>query len=116
MARAPGAAKRGRPVRKDLGVLLKRAREDAQLSMSSVARQAGVPQSTVTRIEAGGSPGASFRTIALVADVLGVSLDALAERSGLRTPSARRSQLVDNARPLVLMIENLQREMAGLEL
>ncbi|HLI01349.1 MAG TPA: helix-turn-helix transcriptional regulator [Acidimicrobiales bacterium] len=58
-----------------LGVLLRQARGDR--SMLQVALDAGVSPETLRKIESGRVATPAFPTIAAIADVLGLSLDAL---------------------------------------
>src|SRR4051812_23057275 len=58
-----------------LGALLRRAR--GQRSMLDTALDAGVSPETLRKIESGRVATPAFPTIAAIADVLGVSLDAL---------------------------------------
>lgn len=58
-----------------LGTLLRRARGDR--SMLQTALDAGVSPETLRKIESGRVATPAFPTIAAIADVLGLSLDAL---------------------------------------
>ena len=58
-----------------LGALLRRAR--GQRSMLDVALGAGVSPETLRKIETGRVATPAFPTIAVIADVLGLSLDAV---------------------------------------
>ncbi|GAA3387767.1 helix-turn-helix domain-containing protein [Cryptosporangium minutisporangium] len=58
-----------------LGALLRRAR--GQRSMLDIALRAGVSPETLRKIESGRVATPAFSTIAAIADVLGLSLDAL---------------------------------------
>ncbi|MFV2198054.1 helix-turn-helix transcriptional regulator [Nocardiopsis sp. LOL_012] len=58
-----------------LGALLRRAR--GERSMLDVALDAGVSPETLRKIESGRVATPSFPTIAALADVLGLSLDAV---------------------------------------
>jgi transcriptional regulator with XRE-family HTH domain len=58
-----------------LGALLRRARGES--SMLYTALDAGVSPETLRKIESGRVATPAFRTIAAIADVLGLSLDAL---------------------------------------
>src|SRR5687768_9194219 len=58
-----------------LGALLRRARGES--SMLSTALDAGVSPETLRKIESGRVATPAFPTIAAIADVLGLSLDAL---------------------------------------
>jgi transcriptional regulator with XRE-family HTH domain len=58
-----------------LGALLRRARGDG--SMLTTALDAGVSPETLRKIESGRVATPAFPTIAAIADVLGLSLDAL---------------------------------------
>lgn len=73
----PAEVERGRR----LGALLRRARGDR--SMLRTALDAGVSPETLRKIETGRVATPSFPTIAAIADVLGLSLDAVwSEMSG----------------------------------
>lgn len=72
-----------------LGALLRRAR--GERSMLDVALDAGVSPETLRKIESGRVATPSFPTIAAIADVLGLSLDAVwSEIDGSARPVARR--------------------------
>ena len=58
-----------------LGALLRRAR--GERSMLETALEAGVSPETLRKIETGRVPTPAFPTIAAIADVLGLSLDAV---------------------------------------
>jgi transcriptional regulator with XRE-family HTH domain len=58
-----------------LGALLRRAR--GERSMLQVALDAGVSPETLRKIESGRVATPAFSTIAAIADVLGLSLDAV---------------------------------------
>jgi len=58
-----------------LGALLRRARGES--SMLTTALDAGVSPETLRKIESGRVATPAFPTIAAIADVLGLSLDAL---------------------------------------
>lgn len=58
-----------------LGALLRRAR--GQRSMLHIALDAGVSPETLRKIESGRVATPAFPTIAAIADVLGLSLDAV---------------------------------------
>src|SRR5215212_9695735 len=67
----PADVERGRR----LGALLRRAR--GQRSILETALDAGVSPETLRKIESGRVATPAFPTIAVIADVLGVSLDAV---------------------------------------
>ncbi|AHH93635.1 helix-turn-helix transcriptional regulator [Kutzneria viridogrisea] len=58
-----------------LGRLLREARADR--TMVEVAAKAGISVETLRKIETGRVPTPAFFTVAAVADVVGISLDAL---------------------------------------
>ncbi|WP_327092730.1 helix-turn-helix domain-containing protein [Nonomuraea sp. NBC_01738] len=65
-----------------LGTLLRQAR--AERSIVEIAAAAGMSAETLRKIETGRIPTPAFFTIAALADVLGISLDTLADHaSGL---------------------------------
>jgi transcriptional regulator with XRE-family HTH domain len=67
----PAEVERGRR----LGALLRRARGES--SLLDTALRAGVSPETLRKIESGRVATPAFSTIAAIADVLGLSLDAL---------------------------------------
>ena len=73
-----------------LGALLRRAR--GERSMLSVALDAGISPETLRKIESGRVATPAFSTIAAIADVLEISLDAVWAEVGSRTAetTARR--------------------------
>jgi transcriptional regulator with XRE-family HTH domain len=66
-----------------LGALLRRAR--GEKSMLSVALDAGISPETLRKIESGRVATPAFSTIAAIADVLEISLDAVWAEVGSRT-------------------------------
>lgn len=60
-----------------LGALLRAAR--GERSMVEIAAAAGLSAETLRKIEAGRIPTPAFFTVAALADVLGLSLDVLAD-------------------------------------
>ena len=64
----------------NIGKRLKRLREMRGLTIRALATQAGVPQSTISQVEAGHRPGAGLRldTAKRLSWALGVGLEALA--------------------------------------
>ena len=83
-----------------LGALLRRAR--GERSMLETALEAHVSPETVRKIESGRVATPAFPTIAAIADVLGLSLDAVwAEVNdsgpGAESDGARRSRVSDLA-------------------
>ncbi|MDP9210245.1 MAG: helix-turn-helix transcriptional regulator [Actinomycetota bacterium] len=76
--RAPASLARGSSVEFKISIiwhLLRRARGES--SMLNTALDAGVSPETLRKIESGRVATPAFPTIAAVADVLGISLDAL---------------------------------------
>ncbi len=79
----------------NIGKRLKRLREMRGLTIRALAIQAGVPQSTISQVEAGHRPGAGLRldTAKRLSWALGVGLEALAgpyheeERDTPRAPA-----------------------------
>ncbi|MEU5523663.1 helix-turn-helix transcriptional regulator [Streptomyces sp. NPDC047860] len=69
-----------------LGRLLRETRGDR--SMAEVAARAGISPETLRKIETGRAPTPAFFTVAALAGVLGLSMDALAERCAPDTPIA----------------------------
>jgi transcriptional regulator with XRE-family HTH domain len=63
-----------------IGKRLKRSRELRGLTIRALALQAGVPQSTISQVEAGHRPGAGLRldTAKRISWALGIGLEALA--------------------------------------
>jgi transcriptional regulator with XRE-family HTH domain len=87
--------------RASLGSAIRTARERAGLSQSELARELGVPQGTIGRIESGGRGQPRFQTVAGIARVLGASLDALAVDAGLLpalTPAREQTVRLAEAR------------------
>jgi len=68
-----------------LGRLLRQAR--GERSIAEIATAAGMSAETLRKIETGRIATPAFFTIAALADVLGISLDHLAERSSPAIPS-----------------------------
>lgn len=70
-----------------LGALLRRAR--GERSMLSVALDAGISPETLRKIESGRVATPAFSTIAAIADVLHISLDAVWAEVGTRADGSR---------------------------
>ncbi|OIH98214.1 helix-turn-helix domain-containing protein [Curtobacterium sp. MCBA15_001] len=81
----PADVERGRR----LGEMLRRAR--GERSMLRVALDAGVSPETLRKIETGRVATPAFPTIAAIADVLGLSLDAVWSEISDRTSAQRAS-------------------------
>ncbi|WIB61094.1 helix-turn-helix transcriptional regulator [Curtobacterium sp. MCLR17_007] len=79
----PADLERGRR----LGALLRRAR--GERSMLAIALQAGVSPETLRKIETGRVATPAFPTIAAIAGVLGLSLDAVWSEICAETPVSR---------------------------
>lgn len=104
---------------------MRKAREAADLSLREVSRLSGMPVGQISQLETGIRPDPAFSTVARLAKVLGVSLDAVAAASGLLevgpelksslSPVAReRAKMLSgvedaaaNARRLADMLESL---------
>jgi len=69
---------------------LRQARERAGLSGYALAQQSGIGVATIAEIESGEDKDRGILTVAKLADVLQVSLDALTERT--TTPRPRRKR------------------------
>ena len=54
-------------------IRLKQFREERQLSQAELARRSGVPQSTISRIEAGDTGSISLANLEKLAEALGVN-------------------------------------------
>jgi transcriptional regulator with XRE-family HTH domain len=74
-----------------LGALLRRARGERSMLVTALA--AGVSPETLRKIESGRVATPSFPTIAAIADVLGLSLDAL--WSEINKPEVRAGLTVE---------------------
>jgi transcriptional regulator with XRE-family HTH domain len=61
-----------------LGERLRRYRERLELSQNQLAKRAGVPQSTISDIEAGKATGVTLETVMKLARALGRTVDELA--------------------------------------
>ncbi|AXH37003.1 XRE family transcriptional regulator [Humibacter sp. BT305] len=88
----PEEVERGRR----LGALLRRAR--GERSMLRVALDAGVSPETLRKIESGRVATPAFSTIAALADVLCLSLDAVWSEVGPRVESADADSALDEDR------------------
>ena len=61
-----------------LGQRIRKARKEQALSVPQIAASTGLPSSTIYNLERGVTNGSNFRTVALVARTLHLSLDELA--------------------------------------
>lgn len=59
---------------------LKEARQSAEMSQSELARKSGVSRSIIIGMESGEKADCSTKTLAALADALGVSVVALLQR------------------------------------
>jgi len=66
--------------RTTLGKQIKAFRTKMKLSQEKLAQKAGMPFSTLTKIESGNTPNPSIDTVTKIADALGVGLDGLMGR------------------------------------
>jgi transcriptional regulator with XRE-family HTH domain len=82
-----------------LGALLRRAR--GERSMLEVALDAGVSPETLRKIETGRVATPAFSTIAAIAEVLGLSLDAVWADVNHPPPDSRSGDSARNARQRV---------------
>jgi transcriptional regulator with XRE-family HTH domain len=80
-------------VARSLGEVLKAHRLRTRLSQSAVARRAGLDASVLSNIESGNRESLRFETVAKLAEVLGVSLDAIAAECGFRFKATTRSSI-----------------------
>lgn len=89
-AEAKGAPRpsRSRPKSGNLGLAIRRLREESGISRYALAKAAAIDYAVLSRLEAGSSRGVQFLTVIRVAEALDVSLDELASVAGL---SAKRS-------------------------
>ena len=71
---------------------LRQARERAGLSGYALAQQSGIGVATIAEIESGKNKNPGILTVAKLADVLQVSLDALTERTTTPRPRPRRKR------------------------
>jgi transcriptional regulator with XRE-family HTH domain len=81
--KVPTGAKAARPI----GRLLREARIRRNLSLRDVERLSGLSVSHISRTEVGASVSPAFLTVARIAAVLGVSLDALSAQVGVAATS-----------------------------
>jgi transcriptional regulator with XRE-family HTH domain len=92
---------------------LRKARERAGLSQSSLARAAGIAPDAVSRIESGARANPGFSTVARLASALGLSLDALAEgsvnahASSSQANDLRTREAVRKARRLLKQVDTI---------
>lgn len=74
-----------------IGGALRRIRERMDVSLTAVARRAGVSDAMLSRIERGERLSPHFTTVAKIALVLGVSLDEIAHEAGIAVAIHRKS-------------------------
>lgn len=103
-----------------LGMRLRQAREKLGHNRSFVARQAGIDPSMLFRMENSAKSAPTFESVRKVAEVLGVSLDWLAQGSGeapigkARVAASRKVESVEKARALMeRALECLAGDMAA---
>jgi len=74
-----------------IGAALRAIRVREKLSLTAVARKAGISDAMLSRIERGERASPQFTTIAKIAYVLGTSLDEIAHAAGIATAVHRRT-------------------------
>lgn len=80
---------RGRPILSTMdarGIILRNRRNELGLKMEQAAELCGVRVSTISRMEAGKMPNASFDTWVKVSDALGLDLKDLAKPAPVLQP------------------------------
>jgi transcriptional regulator with XRE-family HTH domain len=87
MAKKAGKASANAPARalRPIGRLLREARLKRDLSLRDVELLSGLAITHVSRTETGASKNPAFLTVARIAAVVGVSLDALSAQMGVGT-------------------------------
>lgn len=75
-----------------LGDTLRRAREDAGLSVRALSRMAGISPAQISQIEGGTRKTPGFPSVARLAVLLDLSLDEVADASGVVADLNRRSR------------------------
>jgi transcriptional regulator with XRE-family HTH domain len=96
-------------VRKSLGPVLRKARESAGLSLREVSRLSGMPVGQISQLETGVRPDPAFSTVARLAKVLKVSLDAVAAACGLLEEGTElKSELSPTARERAKMMTGIE--------
>lgn len=78
-----GVAKQAKAAPKTLGSAIRQVREQGNLTQAELARELGVSQNVVGRLESGGRKDPRLSTMLGVSAVLGISLDELAAIGGL---------------------------------
>ncbi len=68
---------------KNVGAVLKGARQRAGLSQHAVARRLGIATSQVSQVESGRRADPQFSTVARMAAIVNISLDEIAAQYGL---------------------------------
>jgi transcriptional regulator with XRE-family HTH domain len=105
-----------------IGAALRAIREREGLTLTAVARRAGISDAMLSRIERGERASPQFTTIAKIAYVLGTSLDEIAHSAGIatavhrRTPSTaaleiRRSESLDKIAKHLTKVQTLVQEI-----
>lgn len=79
-----------------LGPTLKAIREEAGLTISAVARSAGIDPAVLSRVESG-ARGLRFETVCRIAGALGASLDDIARVGGYLEGTASGKRAARNA-------------------
>lgn len=61
------------PILSPISVRLREVRKDRKLTQAELAEKSGVPQSTISRIEAGGTGSITLAHLESLADALGIN-------------------------------------------
>jgi len=61
------------PVLSPISLRLREVRKDRKLTQAELAERSGVPQSTISRIEAGGTGSITLANLERLADALGIN-------------------------------------------
>ena len=97
------------PPSTNLGLLLKKARQDVKMSLRDVEEATGkeVSNAYLSQLESGKITKPSPHVLYALSTALGVAYDSLMERAGYIVPSATRARGMKHGRAATFAIDNL---------
>jgi transcriptional regulator with XRE-family HTH domain len=99
----------------NLGLFIKKARQDVQMSLRDVEEATGkeVSNAYLSQLEGGKITKPSPHILYALSNVLGVAYESLMERAGYIVPNAKRADADKHGRAAAYSIDNLTAEEEG---